>query len=676
MKKLIPCLLIILLLSCASSTGWWFSSGSKHPQISLLRADGTRIVDADGTQIALRGPNIGSWLLIEPWMLSLDGQHGIESEKDIWDLMNKRFGPEAKLDLIRTHRSNFFTEQDVRRIAALGLNCIRVPIWWRAVADPEYDGDFSWLDRCVQWCEDNGIYVIIDLHGAPGGQSTEGRILGERSTGALWKDARFRQETIDWWKKVAERYKDEPAVAGYDLLNEAYTVETMGTLAGFYDELYKAIRAEDPNHILFIQDGLLGFHLLPKPQDMGWENVVYSFHYYPKDTAGGMTDPSAMFYRYSRTGLYNGVPVNVGEFNSMQIDRGGISAFQRNREAFDYFGWSWNFWSYKVLGENRDYNWGLYGDSANPPPNLNHDSLEDIRSAFESLRTESLNVNPAMEAVLAQPSRWPPDDGSRLTLAQAYVLPDKDDQLRMEWGRSVPNVGYWTARDRVAWVVDMPEDGVYEFGIRYANNSRNGRARVWIDGVQAVDAELADGRSWPTYREHSLGKFSLAEGRHTIAIGKADSNDSFINLQNAWLRTAHGPPAAAQEKAIWLDAFSMEPLPPDNPIRPEWLRNPPCLGYWTSGKDVTWKVNIRKGGLYRGTLTYATPHEDSLLVIYIDGKPLFNSWLKGTGDWHNVRELDMALLDIPAGEHTIDARWETGSAEGAGNLGSILLVME
>jgi endoglucanase len=676
MKKLLLCLLTILLLSCASSTGWWFTSAHKLPAVSFLHTQGMSIVNAAGEEVALRGVNIGSWLLIEPWMLRLDGQDSIESEKDIWDLIGKRFGQEAKLDLIRIHRSNFFTEEDVRRIASLGLNCIRVPVWWRAVTDPEYGGDFSWLDRCVRWCEKNGVYVIIDLHGAPGGQSTESRIVGERSNGALWSDARFRQETIDWWKKVADRYKDKPAVAGYDLLNEAYTVGKMDTLASFYNELYKAIRAVDPKHIIFIQDGLLGFNVLPNPQDMGWENVVYSFHYYPKDTAGGVNDPSAFFYRYSRIGLYYGVPVNVGEFNSMQIDRGGISAFQRSCEMFDYFGWSWNFWSYKVLGGNRDYNWGLYGDSANPPPNLNQDSLEDIRSAFKSMRTESLNVNPALEAALAQPSRWPQPDGALLTLAQAFILPDKDEQLRMEWGRSVPNVGYWAPRDRVGWVVDIPEGGVYEGGVRYANSASGNRARIWIDGVQAVDVELANGKSWTVYHDQSLGNLLLAKGRHTIALEKADSNNSFINLQSAWLRKANGPALAVQEKAIWLDAFSMAALPPGSPIRAEWFRNPANLGYWRSATEVSWKINLKKGGTFRGTLTYATPNDDTLFVVYIDRKPLFNSWLKGTGDWHNYKEIDMSLLGIPAGEHTVDVKWETANPEGAGNFGSILLKKE
>ena len=676
MKRLLLCLSALLLLSCATSTAWWFTSSRKLPDVSLLRTQGMSIVNAAGEEVALRGVNIGSWLLIEPWMLRLDGQDGIESEKDIWDLMGKRFGQKAKLDLIRTHRSNFFTEEDVRRIADLGLNCVRVPVWWRAVTDPEYGGDFSWLDRCVRWCGKNGVYVIIDLHGAPGGQSTESRIVGERSTGALWSDEQFRQQTIDWWKTVADRYKDEPAVAGYDLLNESYTVDKMDTLAAFYSELYKAIREIDPKHIIFIQDGLLGFNVLPKPQDMGWENVVYSFHYYPKDTTGGVTDPSAFFYRYSRIGHYYGVPVNVGEFNSMQIDRGGISAFLRSCEVFDYFGWSWNFWSYKVLGENRDYNWGLYGDSANPPPNLNHDSLEIIQSAFKSMRTESLSVNPALQAALAQPSRWPQDDGERLTLAQAYILPDKDGQLRMEWGRAVPNVGYWAARDRIGWVVDVTEDGVYELGIRYANSAARNRARIWVDGVQVADVDLAEAKSWTTYRDQSLGNLLLAKGRHTIALEQADSNGSFVNLQNAWLHKANGPPVAAQEKAIWLDAFTMAPLPPGSPIRPEWFRNPANLGYWRSATEVTWKLNIKKGGTFRGTLTYATPNDDTLFVVYIDRKPLFNAWLKGTGDWHKYQEIDMSLLGIPAGEHTIDVKWETANPEGAGNFGSVLLKKE
>lgn len=676
MKRLLLGLLAILFVSCVSSTAWWFSSNHKLPQVSLLRTQGTSIVDAEGNEVSLRGINIGSWLLIEPWMVKLDGQQGIDSEKDIWDLMEKRFGPQGKHDLIRTHRENFFTEADVRRIADLGLNCIRVPVWWRAVADPEYGGDFAWLDRCIQWCKRNGVYVIIDLHGAPGGQSAESRIVGERTAGDLWKDDGYRRQTVDWWKQVAERYRDEPAVAGYDLLNEAYAVDKMSTLAGFYDELYKAIRSVDPDHILFIQDGLLGFQLLPKPESMGWDNVVYSVHYYPKDTECGVADPSSFFYRFSRAGLYYGVPVNVGEFNSMQFDRGGISAIQRNCEAFDYFGWSWNLWSYKVLSDNRDYNWGLYGDSANPPPNLYHDSLESIRRAFESMRTESLNINPAMQAALAQPSRWPEADESLLTLDRAYILPDKDGQLRMEWGRAVPNVGFWAPRDRIGWVVDLPDGGVFELGIRYANSGSANRARIWVDGVQIADPEVPAAKNWTAYRDQALGVFSFGKGMHRIALEKADADSSFINLQHAWLRQASGPAEIGKEKGILLDAFNAEPFPPASPIRPEWLRNPVNLGYWRSSSEASWRVSVRKGGTYNGTLTYATPNDDSLFVVYINRKPLFNAWLKGTGGWHNYTELDMGALNIPPGDHAIDVKWDAANPEGAGNFGSVLLKKE
>ena len=120
----------------------------------------------------------------------------------------------------------------------------------------------------------------------------------------------------------------------------------------------------------------------------------------------------------------------------------------------------------------------------------------------------------------------------------------------------------------------------------------------------------------------------------------------------------------------------MESLPPGNPIKPEWFRNPANLGYWRSSPQASWNVNIRKSGTFRGTLTYATPNDDTLLVLYIDGKPLFSSWLKGTGDWHKYQEVDMSLLGIPAGEHKVDVKWESATPEGAGNFGSILLKKE
>lgn len=257
---------------------------AKTVHMGFLRTEGRRVVNDRGEAVQLRGCNAGAWLLIEPWIIGMDGQTGVNSEKDLWDLIGRRFGEDRKQELIRLHRETFFQEADVERIAAAGMNCLRIPIWWRAVSDPAYGGDMKYLSAVVEWCGRHGVYAIIDLHGAPGGQSTQAVIIGESSEGDLWKDEEFKKQTVAWWTDVAERFKDVPAVAGYDLINEAFSAP-FNDLLDLYDEIYRAVRAIDSRHIIIVEDGLHGFHRLPRPADYGWSNVMYSFHYYPQSGA-------------------------------------------------------------------------------------------------------------------------------------------------------------------------------------------------------------------------------------------------------------------------------------------------------------------------------------------------------------------------------------------------------
>jgi endoglucanase len=649
--------------------------------LSMLAVEGSRLVNASGDTVTLRGANIGGWLLIEPWMVGLDGQPGIESEKDIWDLMERRFGRDAKLELIREYREHFFTEDDVRALAALGLNAIRVPIWWRAVSDPEYGGDFAYVDNVLAWCAANGMYVILDLHGAPGGQSKEAKIIGERANADLWNQRVFKERTVDWWKTVAERYKGHPAIAGYDLLNEAMSAE-MDDLVELYDRLYREIRAIDPSRVLIMEDGLLGFHRLPRPLDMGWSNVVYSLHYYPQNTADAFSAATKDLHRINRSAMYFGVPCYIGEFNSIQLDRGGASSFLRFIEAFDYFGWSWTFWSYKKMEANRDINWGLTGYRADSfRINLFQDSFEQIREAFRALRTERLGTHPLLFEALRQPVRWsrPPlfaDNGAmRLGLDSIHLFP-AEGTMQYEWGLPVPNIGYWGPGERVAWPLQTSEAGAYELSLNYANNSDRNRARIWLDGVEFTEADLPNTRGWENYRDQALAVIPLTPGRHVIEISQADSGDAFINLRHALLSRTDRPAVQPLERAIQLHPLNAAPLRKGSPLRVEWWNNPPNFGYWKSGEIVSWPLHIRAGGNYRVMCSYSTPSSDTELAILLNGEPVWRGRLAGTGDWHIFKTAETGVISLGPGDHTLAARWETPNANGAGNLRGLMLTRE
>lgn len=656
-----------------------FAPAAPPSAIRFLHAAGTEVVDDAGHPVLLKGCNLGGWLLIEPWILGLENQSGLDTEKDIWDLMEKRFGREGKLDLIRTHRENFFTEADARRIAEAGMNCVRVPIWWRALSDPDYGGDLAYLDRCIAWLKKNGVYVIIDLHGAPGGQSKQGVIVGEKSDGDLWKNPELKARTIEWWATLAERYKDEPAVAGYDLLNEAFSAP-YDDLMDLYDALYRRIRSIDPRHMIILEDGLLGFHRMPPPADRHWANVMYSYHFYPQSTDEGLKAAGATFPRFQRAAMSFGVPTLVGEYNTMFVDRGGADAFRRYVEVFGYYRWASTFWTYKKVEDNTDTLWGLYGYFVKRPwADLTRDSLDTIKAAFEGMRTENGGVNDLLLSALRAPSRCVDPaaaEGSArtvLTLRDAWVLRGKGGDIRVEWGMCPPNVGFWNSSDTVAWRVHVPSDGTYELGLNLANNADGNAVRVTIDGVQAADAKLPNTRDWRNYQDGALGSFRLTQGPHILEFGQADRNNSFINLRYAWLAPSSGTALLASAEQILLTPLNMLSPRAQSPIRVEWLNDPPNIGYWKSGERIAWNIVLDRAGRYQARVAYGTPNQGSTLRLQVDGRDAATVAPAASGDWQTYRNGDLGAVELPAGPHEISLIWETHSPEGAGNLQQLSL---
>ncbi|MDB4942412.1 MAG: hypothetical protein JWP97_1946, partial [Labilithrix sp.] len=197
---------------------------SSLPGIGMLRADGGLIKDARRTPIALRGANLGSWLLLESWMTELPGAL---DEREVRDAMDANLSrPDASQALMDTYQKNFITETDFVRMHDLGINVVRIPfVYWFFESDahpgvyrPEA---FALLDAMLLAAARHGIYAILDFHGAPGGQSTSGTTGEQRTSAAFWDRTKNNQARfIALWKAIASRYQDWPVVAGYDLLNE------------------------------------------------------------------------------------------------------------------------------------------------------------------------------------------------------------------------------------------------------------------------------------------------------------------------------------------------------------------------------------------------------------------------------------------------------------------------
>ncbi len=397
-------LTILLCVSLVTSGALMLSScGNKpseqgtfllDPAYSLprLTAQGTSLADDSGTPVQLIGVNLGGWLVFEEWFCPLYDNREEEPKaagSEIYDMLSSRFSDQEVEELIETYQANWITEYDLDYLASLGINCVRVPFWYRNLQDKNGEWkrtengeiDFGRLNWIVNECGKRGIYVVLDLHGAPGYQS-DAHHCGANYSMQLFDDTEegeaYREKTSELWHALAEHFKDCGTVAGYDLLNEPYcdvTSVNYANINSLYDRLYRAVREIDTETVV-IMEGIWSLDKLPDPAAMGWENVMYEVHFYDY-TEYNINRNTASLTEYSQR--YQ-VPVYVGEFESGELEIKAI-------EAYAATGASLTTWTYK--GISTATQWFLRYATDRPDANLATDSYETILKRWgESIRTD------------------------------------------------------------------------------------------------------------------------------------------------------------------------------------------------------------------------------------------------------------------------------------------------
>lgn len=266
----------------------------------LLSTNGQKIINDKGENIQLRGLGLGGWMLQEGYMLKTADFAGPQYK--IKEKIAELVGEDGMNDFYKAYLKNGITKQDIDFLAKAGFNSIRLPMHYNLYTLPiekePVKGQNTWLeegfkmtDDLLKWCADNKIYLILDLHAAPGGQGNDVNISdNDKSKPSLWESEENQKKTIALWKKLAERYKNEPWIGGYDLINEPNINFTgknpNGTdemsnapLWKLQKEITEAIRQVDKKHIIIIEGNGWGNNyngLIPL-----WDsNMVFSFHKY------------------------------------------------------------------------------------------------------------------------------------------------------------------------------------------------------------------------------------------------------------------------------------------------------------------------------------------------------------------------------------------------------------
>jgi hypothetical protein len=249
-------------------------------QTGFVRASGKDLVDGAGKSLLLRGTNLGNWFEPEGYMFHLGDN--AQSPREIEELSYELIGPEKADAFWKEWRETYITEADIDRLKAMGFNSVRVPIHWELFDQDNAEG-FRLLDRLVEWARKDHIYVIIDLHCAPGGQ-TGTNIDDSYGYPWLYLSGEAQKHTIAIWRRIAAHYSKEPIVLGYDLLNEPIPhfpqlQRFNGDLEPLYRRISAAIREVDRNHVLILGGAQWdsNFKVFGPPFD---KNVMYTFHKY------------------------------------------------------------------------------------------------------------------------------------------------------------------------------------------------------------------------------------------------------------------------------------------------------------------------------------------------------------------------------------------------------------
>jgi len=337
-------LLILLLISFA------FQS---HAQ-GFLHVDGKQIVDGNGENYILRGIGTGNWMLQEGYMMKTADVAGTQHE--LQAKLTATIGAERTKEFYDVWLANHFRKIDVDSMAAWGFNSVRVAMhykWFTLPIEEEATiGGNTWLpkgfemlDNLLSWCDANHMYLILDLHGTLGGQGKDANISDyDASKPSLWESDLNKAKTVALWRKLAERYKDEPWIGGYDLINEtnwSFPEKNNSQLRKLFIRITDTIRAVDKHHIVFIEGN--GFANDFADLAPAWDdNLVYSFHKYWSYNDANALKWIADFRETNKRPIWLG---EAGE-NSNTWFTNLVALAEKNN-----IGWSW--WPVKKSGINN-----------------------------------------------------------------------------------------------------------------------------------------------------------------------------------------------------------------------------------------------------------------------------------------------------------------------------------
>ncbi|WP_423735466.1 cellulase family glycosylhydrolase [Chitinophaga caseinilytica] len=542
-----------------------------HAQ-GFLKRSGTQIVNGNGEPVVLRGIGLGGWMLQEGYMLKIyrDGQ-----QYRIRERIEALVGPARAAEFYDRWLANHTTAEDIMMLKKWGFNSVRLPMHFNLYTLPAekepVQGQDTWLDKgfamtdaLLAWCKANEMYLILDLHAAPGGQGNDLNISDrDPAKPSLWESPENQRKTVALWRKLAERYKNEPWIGAYDIINEPNwgfsdpAGDRNGTkekdnapLRKLMMEITAAIREVDNKHIVIIEGNGWGnnYNGVFPPWD---SNMVLSYHKY-----WNFNDPSSIKHMLEAREKYN-IPVWVGE-----TGENSNVWFTEAVRLLENHGIGWAWWPLKKIGINNPLEivapegyakiLQYWADSSAPRP--------DAEQAWAALKNlaEATNIRrniphrDVVDALLRQPA-----DPSAKPLKAIRLLPSMEiaadlydlgangfayydtdtanyrvsDPKRTGGNRggASRNDGVDIARDSAGAYITQVESGEWtQYTMVFPQNKpvrlwltvrggeKGGKVSLWVDGKPLLAGVSVP--AGPGWTDVPLGTVKLPGGPHSLRV--------------------------------------------------------------------------------------------------------------------------------------------------------------
>lgn len=556
----------------------------------FLRAEGKKIVNEKGDNVLLRGIGLGGWMLQEGYMLKVNKE---SQQHRIRERIAEVIGQKKTEEFYASWLANNTRKADIDSLKAWGFNAVRLPIHYdlyTLASDKEpVAGKNTWLekgfemtDQLLAWCKANNMYLILDLHAAPGGQGNDVNIADrDPSKPYLWNSEANQEKTIALWKKLAERYVNEPWIGAYDLLNEPnYGFEnpekdknglqekTNAPLRKLMVDITAAIRSVDKKHLIIIEGNGWGNNyngIMP-----AWDNnMALSFHKY-----WNYNDQASVAHIIKMRDEYN-IPVWLGETgeNSNVWFTDAIRLFEKNN-----IGWSW--WPLKKIGSNNPSeiksNPGydkvvsyLNGNSAKPDAEIAYKGLMEL--ANDAKIENTIIHRDVIDAMIRQPFTEVAIPFKNNTIKNQTVIhavdydlgisgvaySDKDSaDYHVSTGKSTPgnrgrtyrndgvdisrstaqpNSYYVSSFESGEWLqytINIEKTGTYTLKLDLAADQPTGKVSVEVNGkAVAKELDVPQTGGLTNFRQTAIKNIKLGKGKQVLRVHADNGGFNFNSIQ-------------------------------------------------------------------------------------------------------------------------------------------------